>query len=140
MDDEKSLNRKRTQEVLESPKNTLKKHNEEDLKHIELPFEKKYEKFLHDNKSFFELIKKPTSLDKTSLGSFNNCYGVKGIKPWRDLRAELIQSKWIRNRTCLDIGSNEGIFTIILCVKYMPKMIVGCDIDYSLIQIGRAHV
>jgi tRNA1(Val) A37 N6-methylase TrmN6 len=34
----------------------------------------------------------------------------------------------------LDIGSNSGIIDILLAVRYQPKLIIGIDIDHTLVK------
>ena len=109
-------------------------------------FDEKYSEFLKSNQSFFEALKHENSVllvknsPQYSFGNYSNYYGLRYLKRWEDDRVKLIKPEWVKDRKCLDIGCNEGVFTILLAVQHSPKVIVGCDIDYTLINKAIAHI
>ena len=129
----------------------LKKHKSEESEESDAinkskPFEEQYNEFLSQHKSFFETLKHENSVvlvkssPYQSFGNYVNYYTLRCKHHWDDPRASVIKREWIYNRKCLDIGSNEGILTIILAVRYLPKVIIGCDIDYTLINKAISHI
>jgi 7SK snRNA methylphosphate capping enzyme len=46
----------------------------------------------------------------------------------------VLSSDYFLNKEVLDIGCNDGSFTILVAMKFFPSEIVGIDIDYKLIN------
>lgn len=46
----------------------------------------------------------------------------------------VLDSLYFENRNVLDIGCNDGTITLLIALKYFPKLIRGIDIDYTLIN------
>eukprot|EP00826_Nyctotherus_ovalis_P047351 TRINITY_DN5437_c0_g4_i2.p1 TRINITY_DN5437_c0_g4~~TRINITY_DN5437_c0_g4_i2.p1 ORF type:complete len:452 (+),score=69.27 TRINITY_DN5437_c0_g4_i2:407-1762(+) len=110
---------------------------------IENKFEERYERFVASNRKFFGRVQREDIRERVKSKLFgNHKKDHKGhiMKPWKDARAVFFNPHWIRGKSCLDIGSGEGIFTIILAVKYSPKLIVGCDIDFQLVNKAISHL
>lgn len=110
---------------------------------IEDKFEEKYERFVALNRKFFERIQSEDTSERVRRKLFGNRKkDHKGhiMKPWKDARAVFFNPHWIRGKTCLDIGSGEGVFTIVLAVRYRPRLIVGCDIDFQLVNKALSHL
>ena len=43
-----------------------------------------------------------------------------------------MEKPWFQNRTCLDIGCNEGMITLALASHFGTASMLGVDIDRSL--------
>lgn len=49
-------------------------------------------------------------------------------------------NKYFKNKDVLDVGCNTGHVTLMIAKKYLPRKIVGCDIDKKLIEIARKNI
>eukprot|EP00826_Nyctotherus_ovalis_P045680 TRINITY_DN5079_c0_g4_i1.p1 TRINITY_DN5079_c0_g4~~TRINITY_DN5079_c0_g4_i1.p1 ORF type:complete len:334 (+),score=93.29 TRINITY_DN5079_c0_g4_i1:67-1068(+) len=140
------LSKKRKHSALDEEQPSHKKHKPENNEPDKRPFEEKYKEFVDRNKSFIETLKHENSvlLVKNSpyqaFGNYSNYYRLRCSKRWEDPRTKAIRREWINDRKCLDIGCNEGILTITLAIQYRPKVIIGCDIDYTLINKAISHL
>jgi len=94
-----------------------------------VPFEAHFDSFLKDNAGFFTEMKTP-NLTKVN----KEYYKRRLLTSWKDPRIDLFKEEWIHDKRCLDIGCNEGVFTILIADKYSPHLIIGCDIDFKLIE------
>lgn len=47
---------------------------------------------------------------------------------------QVLDSVMFANKTVLDIGCNDGTVTLLIAMKFFPKLIRGIDIDYTLIN------
>lgn len=54
-----------------------------------------------------------------------------------DPRIDLLQASWFEGKKCLDVGCNEGHFTLALVRRFRPRQMVGIDIDCFLVQKAR---
>ncbi len=77
-----------------------------------------------------EVLERP----KYSLGNYDSYYNYRYEKRWQDPRLKLLKKDLFLNKTCLDIGCNEGSLTIMIAIRFFPKKITGLDIDYRLIN------
>lgn len=69
------------------------------------------------------------------LGNFVHFYDDKKyLNHFRDERINYFDVELFRNKKCLDIGCNHGIFTILIAIKFHPKSIIGIDFDAKLIK------
>lgn len=48
-------------------------------------------------------------------------------------RLKLLPPAWFTNKKVLDIGCNDGTFTIALGLEFEPSLLLGVDIDYRLV-------
>uniref|UniRef100_A0A7I4B8P9 RNA methyltransferase n=1 Tax=Physcomitrium patens TaxID=3218 RepID=A0A7I4B8P9_PHYPA len=68
-------------------------------------------------------------------GNYNQYYGYRvGSALGTDPRMHLMQKTWFDNKDVIDIGCNEGVFTISLVQKYRVRSMCGIDIDPGLIN------
>lgn len=44
-----------------------------------------------------------------------------------------MKSEWFRDKKVLDVGCNNGAVDLILAARFMPKLIIGIDIDPKLV-------
>jgi 7SK snRNA methylphosphate capping enzyme len=45
-----------------------------------------------------------------------------------------MKSEYFANKTILDIGCNDGTVVLQIALRFLPKLIRGIDIDYTLIN------
>lgn len=67
----------------------------------------------------------------------------KEMKNYFDPRIQALSkksNKYFKNRDVLDIGCNTGMITLMIAKKYLPRKIVGCDIDKKLIDLARKNI
>jgi len=147
MEEDKKISGKRKHPEVTQDNSSLDKHEPNNSQSTDQrSFEEKYNDFIKHHKEFFEMLSHENSvmLVKNSpyqaFGNYENYYRLRCSQRWEDPRTKVIRREWIHDRKCLDIGCNEGIVTIILAVRYQPKVIVGCDIDYTLINKAISHL
>ena len=68
------------------------------------------------------------------FGNYDKYYNYRYDKRWQDPRIKLLDKEYFFNKKCLDIGCNDGTFTIMIAIKYFPILLIGVDIDYRLIN------
>ncbi|ESO82621.1 hypothetical protein LOTGIDRAFT_109009 [Lottia gigantea] len=73
-------------------------------------------------------------------GNYNRYYGYRNPSDIEDIRLEFFDIEWFKGKDVLDIGCNVGHLTILVAKKLSPKMIVGIDIDSSLISAARKNI
>lgn len=71
---------------------------------------------------------------KFQFGNYNRYYGYRNQNQNQDLRIALFKREWFLNKTVLDIGCNVGYVTCTIARDFLPKKIVGLDIDSELIE------
>lgn len=77
----------------------------------------------------------------TATGSYNKYYSRRvGDKNAEDSRLSLLREDWIRGKEVLDIGCNEGTFTLEFAKRFGPKRVVGIDIDGKLLKKARYNL
>ena len=69
-----------------------------------------------------------------------NYKGYYKIRSGEDHRLELFKSSWFKEKLCLDVGCNEGSLTLQVAERYRPRMILGIDIDFTLIECAQSKV
>jgi tRNA1(Val) A37 N6-methylase TrmN6 len=45
----------------------------------------------------------------------------------------MMKAEWFKDKKVLDIGCNSGIVDLIIASRFMPKLVIGIDIDHRLI-------
>ena len=79
--------------------------------------------------------------EKTSTGSYRNYYRRRLPEDnGEDLRLKLLKQEWICGKKVLDIGSNDGTFTLDVAKKFGPKLIVGVEMDAHLMKRARKNL
>lgn len=75
---------------------------------------------------------------KFQHGNYNRYFGCGSLNQNIDVRLKVLQdhSHLFANKDVLDIGCNVGLLTIALAQHFLPKSIVGIDIDRKLIDIA----
>ena len=48
--------------------------------------------------------------------------------------------EWFQDKKVLDVGCNKGIFDLILCARFNPKLIIGVDIDSKAIKMAISNM
>lgn len=104
-----------------------------------VPLECKIEPDEFENEELLEKLKvSPVELVSHTqnhvFGNYDRYYSYRYDERWQDPRLKLLSKEYFLNKDVLDIGCNDGSFTIMLAIKFFPKKIVGLDIDYKLIN------
>lgn len=71
---------------------------------------------------------------KFQFGNYDKYYSIRYKEKWQDGRMAILKPNYFLNKECLDIGCNDGSFTLMLAIRFFPKHITGIDIDYTLIN------
>ncbi len=53
---------------------------------------------------------------------------------WEDPRLTLLTKDLFEGKRVLDIGCNDGTIPLLIALRFDPAMIIGCDIDPTLIK------
>jgi 7SK snRNA methylphosphate capping enzyme len=72
------------------------------------------------------------------VGNYHGYYSMRSLPPEERLRG--LQREWIYNRRCLDVGCNSGHITFYLAQHYLPKSMLGIDVDSALIHRARERL
>eukprot|EP01039_Chlorochromonas_danica_P007057 gene7057-7804_t len=80
----------------------------------------------------------PTN-QQASQGNYHGYYNKRG-RPEEDSRLKLFQSDWFHRKVCLDIGCNDGQFTLQLAEHSQPRSILGIDLDPHLIESAKSRI
>ena len=73
-------------------------------------------------------------------GNYNRYYGYRNPQLETDHRLQLLKSEFFHSKDVLDIGCNIGHVTLTIARDFLPKKIVGMDIDRELINIAKKNV
>lgn len=76
---------------------------------------------------------------QVSQGNYHGYYNKRG-RPEEDSRLKIMQSDWFHHKVCLDIGCNDGQFTLQLAEHFQPRSILGIDLDPHLIESAKSRV
>ena len=57
-----------------------------------------------------------------------------------DQRLSYMHPDWFLGKKCIDIGCNEGVFTMKVAATYQPSFMIGIDLDPRLIDAAHASV
>lgn len=81
----------------------------------------------------------PKFRDKSQQYQYGNYVGYYGYRnaDEKDVRLTYFRRQWFEGKTCLDIGCNTGHVTLYIGKTFLPKKIVGMDIDGKLINLAR---
>jgi len=73
---------------------------------------------------------------KFSFGNFDHLYNPKDNSCSSDIedRLSVLPAEWFRDKKVLDVGCNDGTFTLALTLNYSPNLIIGVDIDNKLVS------
>lgn len=111
----------------------------DDIVPLPVPFGEHFAAFLRDNAQFFAALQTPcTNAPGAKTGK--EYYKRRLLAQWRDPRVELLRAEWVSGKKCLDVGCNEGVFTILVANKFAPRMIVGCDVEFALVEKAIANL
>lgn len=105
----------------------------------------------HSPEKDIETSQEPQKREKVTFphGNYINYYGYRydvantKMKDYYDPRIAALNkksNKYFKNKDVLDIGCNSGMITLIIAKKYLPRKIVGCDIDKKLIDLARKNI
>lgn len=72
-------------------------------------------------------------------GNYHGYYKKRG-DVFGDHRLEWMRKEWFVGKSCLDIGCNDGQFTIAMAKHFLPHKVLGVDIDKHLIESACARV
>ena len=78
---------------------------------------------------------KEVQIVQESMGNYKGYYSYRPNKPCD--RIKEFSSSWFKNKICLDIGCNSGEITSAIARKFLPKSIIGIDIDNNLIESAK---
>jgi len=96
------------------------------------------EKFPSTNSSHKLLCKK--SKEKFPCGNYVAYYGYRNVNRVEDLRLQLMSKELFEGKDVLDIGCNAGMVTIAVACTYLPRQILGIDVDQRLISLAKRNV
>jgi 7SK snRNA methylphosphate capping enzyme len=74
------------------------------------------------------------SRDQFGNGNYKGYYKKRATGVQDDTRWQQFSRDWFAGKTCIDVGCNEGQFTIQLAKELSPKSILGVDVDRRLID------
>lgn len=78
--------------------------------------------------------------EKFPCGNYVAYYGYRNVDRVKDPRLELLPKQLFADRDVLDIGCNAGMVTIAVASAYLPKSILGMDVDQRLIGLAKRNV
>jgi SAM-dependent methyltransferase len=94
-----------------------------------------------ENKQFFnglnneDLQSRMQNSNKSQYGNFDKYYNPeKSVNNEVRDRLAILPSSYFTNKKVLDIGCNDGTFTLALTLEFDPSLIIGIDIDNKLIS------
>lgn len=97
----------------------------------------------NENRQFFDslnnedLQQRLIKSYKYSYGNFDHYYNPKdddsSKSEVRD-RLSVLPREWFEGKKVLDVGCNDGTFTLALTLDFNPNLIIGVDIDNKLIS------
>lgn len=84
----------------------------------------------------------PQGKEKSRFQYGNYCryYGYRNPFRSDDPRLRVLRPEWFRGKAVLDIGCNVGHLTLAVAQTLGPLLIVGLDIDSSLIRAARQNI
>ena len=69
-----------------------------------------------------------------------NYKGYYKMRQDSNVRLQYLSETWFRNKTCLDVGCNDGQFCIAIAESYNPSFILGIDPDFVLIDSAQSRL
>lgn len=84
---------------------------------------------------------KPERKEKLFIyGNYNRYYGYRNPQCSEDLRLKCFRKEWFTGKDVLDLGCNVGHITLTIGRDFSPRIIMGIDIDTSLIQAAKNNL
>uniref|UniRef100_A0AC34G097 RNA methyltransferase n=1 Tax=Panagrolaimus sp. ES5 TaxID=591445 RepID=A0AC34G097_9BILA len=77
---------------------------------------------------------------KYRFGNFNRYYGNRAQLAIIDQRLNFLCKDMFVDKDILDIGCNSGLLTISIAREFLPKRIIGMDIDGHLIRAAQNNI
>lgn len=96
-----------------------------------------------ENKRFFDVLneedlqQRMTKSHKFSYGNFDKYYNSNESDPNKtevEERLRILPNEWFEGKKILDVGCNDGTFTLALTLNFCPDLVIGVDIDNKLIS------
>jgi len=78
--------------------------------------------------------------EKFPCGNYVAYYGYRNVDRVKDPRLELLPKELFAGKDVLDIGCNAGMVTVAVASAYLPKIILGIDVDQRLIGLAKRNV
>jgi len=97
-----------------------------------------YSKLTEDEFNTAVSLMKFKSHKESRYGNYQTHFGNK-LK-FTDDRLNYLKKEWFQNKDVLDIGCNNGQFTLIVAKNLLPRKIVGIDIDKKLVETARRNI
>ncbi|XP_031564804.1 probable RNA methyltransferase At5g51130 [Actinia tenebrosa] len=72
-------------------------------------------------------------------GNYNRYYNYRNPQSSVDPRTKCFRKEWFYNKDVLDIGCNVGNITFEVARQFEPRIIIGSDIDNSLIKMAKTN-
>lgn len=73
-------------------------------------------------------------------GNYNRYYGYRNPQCCQDVRLKCFRKEWFTGKDVLDLGCNVGHITLTIAREFSPHVIMGIDIDTSLIQAAKNNL
>ena len=73
-------------------------------------------------------------------GNYNRYYGYRNNHGTEDSRVKRLKNEWFQDKAVLDIGCNVGHLTLTIARDFAPCLVMGIDIDTSLINAARNNL
>ena len=73
-------------------------------------------------------------------GNYNRYYGYRNPQATQDLRLKCFRKEWFAGKDVLDLGCNVGHVTLTIARDFSPHVIMGIDIDTSLIKAAKNNI
>jgi len=78
--------------------------------------------------------------EKFPCGNYVAYYGYRNVNRLEDPRLKMLPKELFEGKDVLDIGCNAGLVTIAVASNYLPKRILGIDVDQRLIGLAKQNV
>lgn len=78
--------------------------------------------------------------NRFQFGNYCQYYGYRNPCRSDDPRMRALRPEWFRGKAVLDIGCNVGHLTLCVAQNLRPSLIMGLDIDGSLIRAARQNI
>ena len=73
-------------------------------------------------------------------GNYNRYYGYRNPQSSQDVRLKCFKKEWFAGKDVLDLGCNVGHITLTIARDFSPHLIMGIDIDTSLIKAAKNNL
>ena len=73
-------------------------------------------------------------------GNYNRYYGYRNPHCTQDVRLKSFKKEWFTGKDILDVGCNVGHVTLTIARDFGPRLIIGNDIDGSLIRAAKNNL